>query len=185
MIVTILWEDQLGAEKMGFGPHEFLLSCLADRLQVERERLVKLVESHPKKGNSNVRKALQKDGRRLARSGLVFAVIDRDKVHALWSRGDRPSNCMSGISQRFRKEAEADYDLIFLIDNVESLMQAVCGALEEPFSGHKPPPDERDLLFKAISWSTPRQRQAACDTCPSFDRLVRRVANAVQNVIPK
>jgi hypothetical protein len=30
MIITVLWEDQRGAEAKGFGPHELLLSCVAD-----------------------------------------------------------------------------------------------------------------------------------------------------------
>jgi hypothetical protein len=30
MQVVVLWEDQRGAQAKGFGPHELLLSCLAD-----------------------------------------------------------------------------------------------------------------------------------------------------------
>lgn len=37
MLVTVLWEDQRGTQARGFGPHELLLSCLADELMVSRE----------------------------------------------------------------------------------------------------------------------------------------------------
>jgi hypothetical protein len=66
MIVTVLWEDQRGQQTKNFGPHELLLSSLADELSsddenhpLQRRRLSKLVVGHPKKGNGSVLSAMK------------------------------------------------------------------------------------------------------------------------------
>jgi hypothetical protein len=181
VIITVLWEDQRGAELKGFGPHELLLSCLADDLATDRWHLVKLVESHPKKGNANVRKTLQKDGTRLASSGFVFAVIDRDKVRDLWE--PMPPDCMTGISTRFREDASGNYELVFLVDNVESVLGIVSGALGRLLPPGKPRPDDRDRILAEVAWAQATARAEVRERCPSFDRLVKRVASAASLVL--
>src|SRR5688572_20489274 len=127
MIITVLWEDQRGVEVKRFGPHELLVACLTDELGYFPKRLV---ASHPKKGNGNVRLALSKDFARLAKSGPVLAVLDRDKIRDLW-RAQRPSDCMTSISQTFRQDVPGNYDLVFLVSNVETLIEVACTALGE------------------------------------------------------
>lgn len=80
MIVTVLWEDQLGSEARGFGPHELLVTCLTEELGMDRESLRRCIFSVPKKGVGNIRTELRKNIRRLTRSGPVVAVVDRDNV---------------------------------------------------------------------------------------------------------
>jgi len=180
MIVTVLWEDQRGAETKGFGPHELLLTCVADDLSMNRESLGGVVQSHPKKGVGNVRAAIVRDILRLTRSGPVFVVVDRDKIRDLWKSADiQPANCMTGISQRFHQDAPGDYDLLFLIDNVESLIEAACLALDIPCPEAKPNPDERDRLLARATWSSQNVRAAIRKRCPSFDRVVKRIANRI------
>ncbi len=181
MIVTVLWEDQRGVEMRGFGPHDLLIACIADDLGIDRERLRDRVSSVPKKGVGNVRTALRKDIRRLANSGPVLAVIDRDKVINLWKHGRRPSDCMSGITARFREDAAGDYDLIFLVRNMETLVEAACQAMRLDTRSRKPTPDQRDrLLGRAASrGEAPQVRATIRRDCPSFDRIVTRVARAL------
>ena len=178
MIITVLWEDQRGAEAKGFGPHELLLSCVDDELNCGRNQLRNLIESHPKKGIANVRGAIQRDITRLANSGPVFVVVDRDRIRDLWKTSpDQPADCMSSISQRFREDARGDYDLVFLVHNVESLIKTTCEVLGKPYPARKLGPDERDRLLGGAAWArTPAARSTIRDQCPSFNRLVARLS---------
>ncbi len=176
MIITVLWEDQRGAEVKGFGPHDLLLACLADDTGGPRDTLKRLVESHPKKGNGNVRAALQRNLAGLSASGPVFAVIDRDKIRQLWRYpGPPPPDCKPGIAEPFRLDAPGDYDLVFLVDNMESLVAAARNALAVPHPSTKPNPDERDRLLARAAWGARDVRAAIRGSCTSFDRLVARI----------
>lgn len=180
MIVTVLWEDQRGVEARGFGPHDLLLACVADELGIDYKRLRDQVTSSPKKGVSKVRTELQRNFRRLANSGPVIAVVDRDKVIDLWKHSMPPSDCMSGITARFRKDAAGDYDLIFLVRNMETLIEAVCRAMRQDTPSRKPTPDQRDRILRRAVWGgTPEVRAAIRRDCPSFARIVTRVARAL------
>ncbi|MFH0902366.1 MAG: hypothetical protein V2A73_17170 [Pseudomonadota bacterium] len=191
MIITILWEDQRGVESKGFGPHELLLSCLADdmllppgqdqadRFECFRRHLKGVVRSIPQKGNSNVRKALQQNGERLARSGPVFAVVDRDKIRELWKNQESiPMDCMTAIRGRFHQDAPGKYDLVFLEQNVETLLVAAL-ALNGQSLKEKPAPDERDRILVGLARDVPSRRAQLRRDCGSFDRLVTRVAARV------
>jgi hypothetical protein len=180
MIVTVLWEDQRGGDVLGFGPHELLIACLADDLDLHRWELSQRVQSQPRKGNSNVRKALQKDIAKLSR-GKVLAVLDRDKVRELWKTpGPMPADCMKGITERFRGDAPGDYELLFLVQNVESLLDGARTALCEPPLDGKPTPDRRDRLLHRCAGASVATRRQVRERCPSFDRLVTRVAEALK-----
>jgi hypothetical protein len=181
MIVTVLWEDQRGTETKGFGPHELLIACLTDELTITRERLVGLLKCHPKKGNGNVRAALQRDLDRLSKSGPVVAVVDRDKIRDLWKpSGEQPPDCIAGIASRFRSDAPGDYELVLLVDNVEDLVRAACTARRVDVPTAKPTPDERDRILARCAWDLPHARSDLRNSMPSFDRLVKQVAQALR-----
>jgi len=173
MIVTVLWEDQRGAQVKGFGPHELLISCLVDELGHPRDSVARAVECHPKKGHGKVLRALRLDFPKLKRLGPVLAVVDRDKIKDLLSQP--VTDCMSGISKRFREAAPGDYELIFMIDNVETLIVSACRALGESEPTRKPTPDERDRILAKAVWGERAHRARIRSTCPSFDRVVRRI----------
>jgi hypothetical protein len=173
MKITVLWEDSRHGVSKGFGPHELLLSCLVDELDIDRDHLKPRVDSQPKNGNASLRKALQKDLRRISKSGPVVAVLDKDKIHDLWPPSPPRPDCISGITARFRQDAQGDYDLV-LIENIEALIEAACDVI-----GHDVPPkghDARDRLLARVAWETPQTRHAIRDRCPSFARIVTRVA---------
>jgi hypothetical protein len=180
MRITILWEDQQGAETKNFGPHELLLSCLSDQLSMNRNNIKPLIFSIPKKGNSNVRKALQTDGERLANHGPVFAVVDRDKIQDLWrNKLSRLPNCMSGISQQFHHDAPSTYELIFLLQNMESLLDSTYSALCITAPANKPSPNERDGYLMQAVWSNRDIRDQIQESCISFKRIVHKVSNKI------
>ena len=110
MIVTLLWEDERGGVAKGFGPHELLLSCIADDLGLPRELLLPCVNSVPKKGRDKLRTALQHEFLKLARFGPVLAVIDKDRARDLWKgRAQPPPPCMSSMAARLHEDAPRDY----------------------------------------------------------------------------
>lgn len=163
MIVTVLWEDQRAAGK-GFGPHELLVSCLADELATEASTLKKRVRSHPKKGNAKVLADLKLNAARLRNSGPLFAVIDRDKVRKLWSAADAPTDCLSGLGKHFHRDAPGDYELVFLIQNVESLLDIAADVLGEAKLRSKPSPD---LPTNATVYSSAARRSRRRFACGS------------------
>lgn len=101
--------------------------------------------------------------------------LDRDQLHDLWPT---PSpSCRSGITARFRQDAEGDYDLVLLERNMETLIEITCQILGR----HVPPkdPDERDRVLLTAVWppsGTTDIRQTIRHSCPSFARIVARVA---------
>jgi hypothetical protein len=177
MKITVLWEDQRGGIVKGFGPHELLVACVADDLQRTSEAIKRSIVSVPKRGNGNVMRALQQDVSKLSRSGPVCAVIDRDKVQELWPAGQRPPRCLSGTRAAVAAKAPGEYELILLIENMESIIAACCQATRGDMPGSKPSPDMRDQILRKVAWSGEASARATIrDAVPSFDRLVRWVA---------
>jgi hypothetical protein len=150
MQVTVLWEDQQGVRSKSFGPHELLISSVADVLgDQNRSALSKRLRGEAKKGNGNVLRALKDNPYR----GPLIAVIDRDKVHNLWKDvRPPPTNCMQGQSRQFRSVAPGSYDLVFLINHTEDLLDAVQASLGKPKLEAKPSPDARDRILQRAAW---------------------------------
>lgn len=180
MMVTVLWEDQSSSIRAGFGPHELLVSCLADELPIGRNTIKNLVESNPRKGNGNVRASLKKDLTKLSNSGPVIAVLDRDKILDLWKKpGPPPADCWKEIDARMKSEAPGEYRLLLIEQNIESLLEAACASLSQPVPEKKPNPNERDAILNSAAWHNAAVRDDIRQRCPSFDRIVCRVAEAL------
>ena len=181
MIISVLWEDSRSAAANRFGAHELLLACVADDLGVHSRILNQHVRSLPKNGNTNVRKALQKDYRHLQKYGPVIAVIDRDQVHGLWPTKPPPPSCRSGMVARFRQDASGDYDLVLLEKAMETLVEVTCQVFRRPV----PPKDteERDHVLQSAAWppsGTADSRYDIRRNCPSFARIVATVGGYVR-----
>ena len=172
-MITVLWEDQLGGQVKSFGPHELLLACVADDLGRSRFALKYEVVSVPKKGNSNVRRTLQLELDKLRGSGQVCAVLDLDQVLNLWHSNRRPNNCFSGIREALSEDAPGDYEVVFLVENIESVIAACCNALSEPVPSKKPSLNERDRILSRVAAGSVGMRHVVRNSVPSFDRVVR------------
>jgi hypothetical protein len=137
------------------------------------------ISSLSEKGVGNVIKKLRQDLPKLTKTGPVFAVIDRDKAREIW-KTDPPADCMTAIRERIRKEATSgDYELVFLVQNMESLIDACDDGFRSRLGGRKPTPDERDSILGRVAWETPSRLPSILKNCPSFERLVIRVVNAL------
>lgn len=184
MKITVLWEDQRGGTIKGFGPHELLVSCVADELSRVRDEIKKLIVSVPKKGNGNVVQALQRELDRLRNLGPVCAVLDRDQAVNLWPAGSRPAACLSGVRAAVAQLAPGRYELVLLDANVETLVLACCEAIGDSAPASKPSPDERDRILARVVWGAASARATVRGAVPSFDRLVRWVARNVPVTAP-
>jgi hypothetical protein len=182
MIVTVLWEDQRGGDARGFGPHELLLSCLVDDLTIPREQLNGRIKSLPKKGRDKLREALKHEIRRFTKLGPVLAVIDKDKARDLWKgQTPPPPPCMSGMVSRLHDDAPGDYDIVFLERNVDELVEIVCKVTGQSVPTSKPKPDRRDLLITPAVRGAEQLRSDIRRRCPTFDRIVARVARHLRS----
>jgi hypothetical protein len=181
MRITVLWEDCTGGETKGFGPHDLLVACVADRLGRERREVKGFVSSVPKKGAGNIIRELKTNLTKLNKVGKVFAVIDWDRVADLWKTASSLPNCMSSIRDRLAMDIPCgDYELVFLVQNMESLLDACDDPRHVKTKGRKPTPDERDRVLGRITWvASLSPRQGVLTRCPSFDRLVGKVADAL------
>jgi hypothetical protein len=181
MRITVLWEDSRGVETKGFGPHSLLLACLADKLGRERREIERLVNSVAKKGVGNVLDALRTNLTKLTKAGRVFAVVDRDKAREIWKPGPLPADCMTAIRKRIAEDVErSEYELVFLVQNMESLIDACDEGSPKSRERRKPTPDQRDRILGRAAWDvSPARRSVILSACPSFERLVDRVGAAL------
>lgn len=171
MKVTVLWEDQLGERPKNFGPQNLLIACVRDLFPEVREHQV---HSLPLKGNGNVLRELKNNLEKLRNHGPVIAVFDRDKAHELCSP---PAHACRTITARgLRALAPGQYDLVFLEQNMESLLDAVSKALNRPLPEKKLRPLERDGILNQAVWSYSSDVRAKIQQeCLSFGRLVTTV----------
>jgi hypothetical protein len=174
MIITVLWEDSRGVVRKGFGAHDLLVACVAEKTDRDRFSLRHTISSKPLKGAGNVVKELRDRLPLLSDKGPVFAVLDRDKACELWPG---TTDCKAAIRARIEEKVGSGYDLVLLEQNMESLIEVCDPSAFARLHGIKPTPDQRDgILGKAASDAAPVPRETVLTNCPSFARLVYRVA---------
>lgn len=84
MSVFVLWEDRALGTIEKFGPHVFLVACVAHELGVERHVLARsgTIGGKPCAGNGNVLGELKRSPLWDAAANII-AVLDTDKLHEL------------------------------------------------------------------------------------------------------
>lgn len=175
-ILTILYEDQIGVALKEFGVHNLLLRCVCDDLDgADHWELGKRIQGQPKKGDSGIIRALEADGRRLLDSGHLVALFDDDKIRR---RLKIPSgSCRKIVADDLRNKAPG-CDVVLLLDNTETLLDACMRTMGGMGCPEKPDPAARDRIFNRFANdSNPEQRKQLRGDVPSFDRLVGRVAD--------
>ncbi len=176
MITTLLWEDSRGGPQKGFAAHELLCSCLRDRRGLQAHERFRGLESQPRRGVDKVLDTLKDDYHLVSKKGPVIAVVDRDRVHEhLVRRHPGPTNCKAGIRAGIDAYCGGPREVVFLIDNMETLVEACCKAVGVAPPDGKPRPDERDRLIDKATRSGADTRSKILVACPSFARLVERV----------
>lgn len=91
MTVFVLWENHATGPIHRFGPHAFLVACVAAQLQMERFELLRSerVMGRACNGNRNVLRDLAPGRPLWDAAAHLIAVLDTDKLHKLWDGESR------------------------------------------------------------------------------------------------
>lgn len=193
MTVFVLWEDKANGPIDRFGPHQFLVACVAARLvAIDRYELMRsqIISGKPCGGNGNVLRELGHGP--LGNSVRhVIAVLDTDKLHhrvpgisARSAVADTEYNAWSDAAGiEIRKHASAtvqDKLAICLLDrNLETLLSLVGHGTSALPAALKKELLERDkVLHRAAADQTLVHR--SCAEMPSWGYLVSTVTRMVQ-----
>lgn len=171
MIATILYEDRLAAVAKGFGPHELLISCLADDTGGARVELKRAFQAVPCKGDGSLKAKLARDRIRLLNQGPLCAVFDHDRVRACFALPD--AACKTSVLEEIRRCFSDRFGIVLMVENVEDLLRACREAQGMPPFQGKPTPNERDAICCAAAWADVTVRKRIRERMPSFDRLVK------------
>lgn len=195
MSVFLLWEDRAVGPITRFGPHVFLVACVASRLGMDRYKVARsqAIDGKPCAGNSNVLRELQRGP--LWDSGVhVVAVLDTDELHdrlpGISSRRMVPDaeypRWSGAVTAEVRKHApdhgQAHLDVCLLDRNLETLLAIIGrGVRELDEALCKSRLDRDKLLQRSAGDETMIAR--ACTEMPSWEDLVATVARRMSHTV--
>lgn len=191
MTVFVLWEDKAISPIASFGPHMFLVACVASRLRMDRYRLMKseAIDGKPCGGNANLLRELQHsplwDG-----VMCVVAVLDTDEIHdripGISSRRMIPSTgyqqWSDAVVRELRSHApeavQRQLEICFLDHNLETLLSLVGNGMPELDAALGKKRLARDKILHRAA-ADEGQIHKACAEMPSWNHLVTTVSNVV------
>ncbi len=184
MTTFVLWENHSDGPVDRFGPHVFLVACVADRLQVDRFELHRLecIRSRSCNGNGGVFRELGR-GHAWNTAPHLVAVLDSDKLHELlggearklvaepaydaWA-AQMEARCRERIGAH---EAER-LAICFLDRNLETLLQALGD------TSVKKNVVQRDKLLQRAA-SDPALIRRASEAMPTWANLIDTVVRRI------
>jgi hypothetical protein len=187
MSVFVLWEDSAISPIARFGPHVFLIACVASRKGVSRYDLARsgAIDGKPCAGNANVFRELQREPLWNAVSHVV-AVLDSDEIHdrlpGIMARrtvaGAEYERWSESVMTEVREHApvhgHARLEICLLDRNLESLLAVIGQGVPELDGALAKSRLHRDkILQRAAGDQTLLAR--ACAEMPSWERLVATV----------
>jgi hypothetical protein len=184
MTVFVLWENHAAGPIDRFGPHTFLIACVADRLQVDRFELQrsKRIRGRSCNGNGGVLRELAPGRPPWDAARHLIAVLDSDKLHVLldvearrvadpgldaWS-AQMEARCRA----RLGPHEDARLAFCFLDRNLETLLQIL---------GHTSPEKnvvERDKVLQRAA-GDPVLIRRALEQMATWATLVEAVARRI------
>ena len=185
MTAFVLWENHSDGPVDRFGPHVFLVACVADRLQVDRFELHRLenIRSRSCNGNGGVFRELGRSHSWNTAPHLI-AVLDSDNLHERLG-GDARKLVAEPASDAWAAQMEArcrerigahEADrlaICFLDRNLETLLQALGDT-----SARKNVVQRDKLLQRAAA--DPALIHRASEAMPTWGSLVEVVAHRVR-----
>lgn len=173
----LLWENHAAGPIDRFGPHAFLVACVAARLGLDRFQLLRSarISGRSCNGNGGVLRELGRDPLWNAAPNLV-AVLDSDKLHVLLGCEARSrvadtdyGSWSARVEQQIRKRLDprdtAPLTIHFLDQNLESLLQVLGDT-----STRKNVLERDSLLLRAAA--DPALIRRAQEAMPSWAGLV-------------
>jgi hypothetical protein len=180
MKIILLYEDKLSRDARspsGYIPHQFLIHCVADRLQVDPWELLDRIRGMPLNGVGNLKGAMFEPGRfNSSGQNLVF-VADADVVHEHFGVPYEPpaSLCktiLAGLPDR------TGIELFLLVDNLETVVSAAAQSLGRltPVKEHT----ERDRVLGAmLDPSRSSQRSQVVAQVAMLDDIVTHLSTVI------
>lgn len=186
-VATILYEDQRAAQIKAYGPHEFVLQCLADRMApLDRSDLQDVITANPRKGAPKIRQECKDEAKRdrlYKTTRRLVAVYDRDRIKDVIAT---PASCTSGIRDALRSEsAWGDRLIVVLLDRkTETVLDAILAVEGRGPLLSKPRPDERDKILLRAAWQhSPAERAAVLTAVPSLAYLVAKLEELLRDFL--
>jgi hypothetical protein len=195
MTVFLLWEDRAVGPVARFGPHIFLVACVASHLGTDRYKLTRsqAIDGKPCAGNSNVLRELHRGP--LWDSGVhVVAVLDTDELHdrlpGISSRRTVPDTeyprWSDAVVAEVRKHApdhgQTRLDVCLLDRNLETLLAIIGRGVRELDEALGKSRLDRDRILQRAAGDE-RVIQSACTEMPSWKQLVETVAQRIGRAI--
>jgi hypothetical protein len=194
MTVFVLWENHATGPDDRFGPHAFLVACVADRLRMNRFELQaqKIIRGRSCNGNGNVVGQLgpaERGGRRpLWDAALhLIAVLDSDKLHDLLGGEARKLIAESAYDtwsaqmearcrERIGPHEAARLTICFIDRNLETLLKILGDtSIEKDVV-------QRDKVLQRAS-GDPVLIRRGLEEMPSWANLVEAVATAAHPLV--
>jgi hypothetical protein len=185
MTVFMLWENHAAGPVDRFGPHTFLVACVAERLQMDRFELLrsKRIRGRSCNGNGGVLRELGPGRPPWDAAPHLIAVLDSDKLHVLLGGEARKLIADSSheawsaqmdarCRERLGPHEDARLAFCFLDRNLETLLQIL---------GHTSPEKnvvERDKALQRAA-GDPVLIRRALEQMPTWATLVETVARRI------
>lgn len=193
MTVFVLWEDKAVSPVKRFGPHAFLVACVASRLGMDRHRLMSsgVIQGKPCGGNGNVLRELGNEPL-WASTMFVVAVLDTDEIHdrlpGISSRrmvtDSKHAAWLESACKAVQKHApeamHAQLEICFLDQNLETLLSLVGHAMPELSLALRKDLMARDKILHRAAADEALVRKA-CAEMPSWEALVTTVARLIRS----
>jgi hypothetical protein len=196
MSLFILWEDKAIGPITGFGPHVFLIACVAPRLHVDRYELMRSgrIDGKPCAGNANVFRELQR-GPLWDTVTHVVAVLDTDELHdrlpgipsrrtiadtayTQWS-----DSVVSAVRKHAPEVRQSRLEICFLDHNLEALLSLIGDGMPELSRALGKRRLDRDKILQRAAGDENSVRRA-CAEMPSWEHLVATVTRLLAGVAP-
>lgn len=190
--VRILYEDSRAATNR-FGLHDFVLANVRDlllerRLDVAPYRLEKLIEAIPKKSDTKVLSALEREAERLHNGHTaIVAWLDDDKIHRPLglASGQPEATLIEAIRKRLPPSLRPEVVRVHLMrGNAEQFLRGIDGAQPKTFDettlseALDKVPTSRDLCFRqAAALNHAGWRRLVRDGDSSFDEAIEYLAD--------
>jgi hypothetical protein len=191
MTVFVLWEDKAISPIASFGPHMFLVACVASRLGIDRYRLTKseAIGGKPCGGNANLLRELQ-HGPLWDGVMYVVAVLDTDKIHdrihgipsrrMITATGYQPwsDSVVRELRNHAPEAVQRQLKICFLDHNLETLLSLVGNGMPELDTALGKNLLARDKILHRAA-ADEGQIGKACASMPSWEHLVATVTRLV------
>ena len=170
-----------------YGPHQFVVRCVADDLARPAWELHKSLLAIPRRGNGNLLRDIRNNPSRFASDGRpAFAVFDGDQLPELLSRPR--GTCRTALKADLLKDCAwaGQLHVVILERNLESLLRAVLQCAPEAADERtralaldRKSLAERDVILNRVAREARRNvRDCVRQAMPSFDYLIRKLVEA-------